>query len=390
MNAAQELRKLYKQYDVELFKNKHRLIAFIKDLVEPKDAAMLTLAVSQNVAIYIIDNVSSEKDIKSILIIVNELISVYMWQEELAKTTVNYFVYAKFGTMAEIIDTTEHSMNMKLKNQVSIGTTTESSDNIIGVAENNNPNIIEMQDFLIVNKVLVKYLGSQADIILPSNISSIGDRAFYKCMDIQSISMPYKVKSIGSEAFLSCRNLTKVSLSHKLKSIGTRSFFNCTKLTEIIFPKGIKEILDEAFGDCRSLAYIDLPDSLNFIGNSAFECCSDLEKIIINSKLKSIGDRAFKSCSKLNALELSVRTIGNETFKDCLDLTTVHFLDGLSAIGYSILSGCEKIETIIVPPTLKYIKTRNQFTPQKFVQERINKNHMQIIVPGDTLWLYFV
>jgi hypothetical protein len=44
-------------------------------------------------------------------------------------------------------------------------------------------------------------------IVLPSNLSSIGVRAFYNCVDLNSFTIPAKVVSIGREAFGNCSGL---------------------------------------------------------------------------------------------------------------------------------------------------------------------------------------
>ena len=40
-------------------------------------------------------------------------------------------------------------------------------------------------DFKIKNGVLVKYRGKDSNVVIPSNVTTIGDGAFYKCESTQ-------------------------------------------------------------------------------------------------------------------------------------------------------------------------------------------------------------
>lgn len=44
-------------------------------------------------------------------------------------------------------------------------------------------------------------------------VTSIGERAFFNCMDLTSITIPASVTNIGDNAFENCHNLTEVHIS---------------------------------------------------------------------------------------------------------------------------------------------------------------------------------
>lgn len=39
------------------------------------------------------------------------------------------------------------------------------------------------------------------NVIIPNNITTIGDRAFRACTNLESVTMPQSVTAIGEEAF---------------------------------------------------------------------------------------------------------------------------------------------------------------------------------------------
>ena len=71
--------------------------------------------------------------------------------------------------------------------------------------------------------------------IIPSGVTSIGDRAFQNCYGLTSITIPDSVTSIGYSAFLYCSSLTNITIGSGVKKIGSYAFNNCSKLTSATF-----------------------------------------------------------------------------------------------------------------------------------------------------------
>jgi hypothetical protein len=71
-----------------------------------------------------------------------------------------------------------------------------------------------------------------------SNVTKIGNYAFYNCKDLTSVRFGPSLTSIGSLAFYSTgiRNLT---LPDSLKKINSYTFESCTNLTSISFGKNL-------------------------------------------------------------------------------------------------------------------------------------------------------
>ena len=118
----------------------------------------------------------------------------------------------------------------------------------------------------------------------------------FRNQNIKSYVIPSSVTSIGDRAFSSCRSLSEIVISSSVTSIGDLAFSDCDSLSEIVIPSSVTSIGDLAFSDCRSLSKIVIPSSVTSIGDYAFSLCRSLSEIVISSSITSIGKGAFCYC----------------------------------------------------------------------------------------------
>ena len=91
---------------------------------------------------------------------------------------------------------------------------------------------------------------SVTSVVIPNNVTSIGDGAFAGFTGLTSVSIPNSVTSIGGAAFLNCTGLTSVSIGNNVTSIGGHAFCGCTGLTSVNIPNSVTSIGDGAFEGC--------------------------------------------------------------------------------------------------------------------------------------------
>ena len=105
---------------------------------------------------------------------------------------------------------------------------------------------------------LVSYVGNNTKVVIPNNVTSIGDYAFYNCTSLTSVTIPNSVTSIGDGAFSGCTSLTSITIPEGVTSVGSSAFSNCTSLTSITIPNSVTSIGDYAFENfykSRSIYY---------------------------------------------------------------------------------------------------------------------------------------
>ena len=111
------------------------------------------------------------------------------------------------------------------------------------------------------------------------------------------------------------QNIKSYVIPSSVTSIGDRAFSGCSSLSEIVIPSSVTSIGEGAFSCCDSLSEIVIPSSVTSIGEYSFSCCDSLSKIVIPSSVTSIGDRAFYKCKFPYNLKLGlISRFGDKIF----------------------------------------------------------------------------
>ena len=139
-------------------------------------------------------------------------------------------------------------------------------------------------------------------IVLPTNLTSIGDRTFYDCTSLTSVTIGNRVTSIGYGAFCWCSSLTSITIPNSVTSIGLEAFNNCSSLTSVTIGNSVTSIGMLAFSLCVSLTSVTIGNSVTSIGYGAFLYCPSLTSITIPNSVTSIGDWTFADCSSLTSI----------------------------------------------------------------------------------------
>ena len=123
--------------------------------------------------------------------------------------------------------------------------------------------------------------------IIPNNVTSIGQRAFYYCSGLTSVTIPSSVTSIGMYAFYYCSGLTSLTIDNGVNSIEGDAFDGCSSLTSVMIPDSVTNIGTNAFTDCSSLISITIGNGVTILGiptgsltdQRIFDFCDNLTTI---------------------------------------------------------------------------------------------------------------
>ena len=206
--------------------------------------------------------------------------------------------------------------------------------------------------------------------IIPNSVTSIGERAFYGCSGLTSITIPNSVTSIGNESFYGTgwynnqkygiiyldnwligykgdQPVGSVNIIEGIRGIADMALFACIDMTSITIPNSVAFIGKQAFSYCDGLTSITIPNSVESIGGGAFWNCDGLTSVSIGNNVTSIGFWAFFKCSNLTSIHCKSATPPsiNQTFDNYSNATLYVPKGALSA--YQSAEGWKEFKNIV-------------------------------------------
>lgn len=250
---------------------------------------------------------------------------------------------------------------------------------------------------------------SITSIIMENDVTSIGDYAFYSCINLISITISNNVTSIGDSAFQSCASLENITIPDSVTSIDDYVFLYCTNLIAInvdvnntsyssvdgiLFNKEKTTLIQYPAKNSRT-NYI-IPDSVTDIALYAFHRCTNLTNITISDSVTSIAPYAFNGCINLTAIDVdanntsyssidgilfnktktrliqypsgnlhtdytipdSVTNINDYVFLNCTNLINVIIPNSVTSISHGAFFGCSALTNITIPDSVTSIGNR--------------------------------
>jgi hypothetical protein len=179
---------------------------------------------------------------------------------------------------------------------------------------------LDSSDFLIIDDVLIRYLGNSEDVVIPDGVISIGAYAFasdfYSNSKLITVTIPASVKSIKELVFLGNKKLESVIFAEnsQLESIGAYAFVYCYNLTTFDWLDSIKIIETNAFNTSGiTEVNFSIDSAIERIDGDAFSYCSDLTLVVLPDSLKVGGADLFYSCSNLTVIYMRSAEVNDIT-----------------------------------------------------------------------------
>ena len=222
-------------------------------------------------------------------------------------------------------------------------------------------------------------------------VTRLGNYAFYRCNNIESINLPDGFVSVGDYCFfLQGRALQSVMLPDSMSWIGEESFANCYSLSQINFPANLTNIGKFAFENC-ALVNISIPSGV--IKQYVFDANKSLNSVYIGANVTSISSDAFVDCAALSSITIdsansnytsedgilfnksktnlikfpaanpkisytvsdSVTSIATQAFEGASSLNQVEMSDNVTSIGMQAFYGCKNLKKVVLSGSLSSI-----------------------------------
>ena len=206
-----------------------------------------------------------------------------------------------------------------------------------------------------------------------SELKTIKDYAFFKCISLNNFEMPNTTLSVGNSSFRYNASLTNIHLSNSLNYIDEYAYGECG-FSQITLPESLANIQAGAFINNDFLQEIILPERLQGLGSAAFENNSKLESVTFHTAIETmtIGNNAFNQCPILNKVYITnMNSFAQTNFNNAKANpanTSQHIYDangkeiinvvlpmGTKYVNNNAFNGCAFIESIEMPATMDHV-----------------------------------
>ncbi|MCR5064195.1 MAG: leucine-rich repeat domain-containing protein [Bacteroidales bacterium] len=195
------------------------------------------------------------------------------------------------------------------------------------------------------------------------NAATIGQAAFYNCSNLTSVTFGNSVVSIGESAFRNCTGLSSITIPSSVTSIGSSAFGSCTGLTTVFFNADSITSTVNAFGGCRNITSFIFGNNVKIVPIKVCNFLTGLTNVVIPGSVSRINNEAFRGCTGLVSVSIpnAVTTIGLDAFFGCSGLRSVIIGDSVATIGVSAFAHCNNLETIIIHATTPPVISSDAF-----------------------------
>ena len=206
------------------------------------------------------------------------------------------------------------------------------------------------------------------NVVIPNTVSSIGDYAFAFPGNVEnntnslSVVLPSNLTSVGDKIFQNNNSLVSIKFTGtSLTAINSPAFENCNRLTGVVLPEGLTTLGNCAFNGCSSLASITFPTTLTTLnGNNHFLGAAALTTVIglENTALTSISENMFRYNRnwkpEIIRIPNTVTEIKNFGFAD-VGMTNIYLGAQVTSLGKETFTGCSSLKNVYIPNTLTSI-----------------------------------
>lgn len=212
-------------------------------------------------------------------------------------------------------------------------------------------------------------------VVIDRGVTSIGSYAFFRCTNLESVSILEGVESIGDRAFWNDFALKGITIPASVKKIGNTTdnsrevFYQCYALENISVSSGntayksVDGVLYTADGTTliqypqnktdKAYKMIDEATKIDFL---AFNYTQNLQTIDFNN-VTAFADKAVYGNQALQEIVLkNAASLGNQAFSGNKEVTSVLLEKAQTTVGESVFSSCTSLTNVTLPDDMKELQ----------------------------------
>ena len=209
-------------------------------------------------------------------------------------------------------------------------------------------------------------------VVIDRGVTSIGSYAFFRCTNLESVSILEGVESIGDRAFWNDFALKGITIPASVKKIGNTTdnsrevFYQCYALENISVSSGntayksVDGVLYTADGTTliqypqnktdKAYKMIDEATKIDFL---AFNYTQNLQTIDFNN-VTAFADKAVYGNQALQEIVLkNAASLGNQAFSGNREVTSVLLGKAPTTVGKSVFSSCTNLTSVTLPDDMQ-------------------------------------
>ena len=186
-------------------------------------------------------------------------------------------------------------------------------------------------------------------ITVPAKVTEVGEGAFADCTGLTSVSWATE-GAVPDSCFEGCVRLKTFGATgqgHRLTSIGNRAFYGCRELQTVLY---------YSYTENNGTYYYYY--FLEYIGEEAFYGCGSMTYAYLHDSVTHVGAEAFKDSGLTQVFWYTKTAVPDGCFEYCQDLTSLGWGDGglmTAAVGDRSFYGCAGLKSLLLPSMLETV-----------------------------------
>lgn len=146
---------------------------------------------------------------------------------------------------------------------------------------------MKKNSLIIKNNVVVGCEKNAINVEIPYGITKIGDCAFSRCRELESVTIPDSVTKIGDNAFFDCRSLSSIIIPNSVTNIKKNAFLGCSNAFNIYCDEG--SVAEKYAKKNKPISYINISND-SFLPSVLGGAPKIKKPVVIKKEEAAIGD----------------------------------------------------------------------------------------------------